>query len=166
MVVEAFVISRPLAVFDLDGTVADTRHRLHFVEARPRDWDAFFAAAAQDAPLAEGVELARTSAEAHEVVYMTGRPERCRRDTVDWLDRHGLPAGRLLMRAERDRRPARVAKPELLRKLARGRTVAMVVDDDALVCDAYQAAGFRVIRADWMPSSRALRQAQNAAGRT
>ncbi|MFE3200418.1 hypothetical protein [Embleya sp. NPDC059237] len=166
MVVEAFVISRPLAVFDLDGTVADTRHRLHFVEASPRDWDAFFAAATRDAPLAEGVELARSSAEAHEVVYLTGRPERCRRDTVDWLDRHGLPAGRLLMRAERDRRPARVAKPALLRKLARGRTVAMVVDDDALVCDAYRAAGFRVIRADWMPPSQTLRQAQHDAGRT
>nr|WP_245599110.1 hypothetical protein [Embleya scabrispora] len=158
--------SRSLAVFDLDGTVADTRHRLHFVESRPHDWEAFFAAAAQDAPLAEGVALARASVGVHEVVYVTGRPERCRRDTLAWLDRHGLPPGRLLMRRDRDRRPARVAKPELLRKLARGRTVAMVVDDDVQVCRAYEAAGFPVVRADWMPASPALEQAQNRVGRT
>ncbi|MFF7245835.1 hypothetical protein ACFZBU_18235 [Embleya sp. NPDC008237] len=158
--------SRPLAVFDLDGTVADTRHRLHFVESRPHDWTAFFAAAAQDAPLEEGVALAKASVETHEVVYVTGRPERCRRDTLDWLRRHGLPRGRLLMRADRDRRPARVAKPELLRELARGRTVGMVVDDDARVCEAYAAAGFPVVRADWMPASPILKQAQEQQGRT
>lgn len=100
------------------------------------------------------------------MVYVTGRPERCRRDTLDWLDRHGLPPGRLLMRRDRDRRPARVAKLELLRKLARGRPVAMVVDDDARVCQAYEAAGFPVVRADWMPASPTLEQAQNRVGRT
>ena len=42
---------RPLAVFDLDGTLADTRHRLHHLERRPADWDAFFAAARDDPPL-------------------------------------------------------------------------------------------------------------------
>ena len=36
---------RPLAVFDLDGTLADVRHRLHHIEGRRRDWDAFFSAA-------------------------------------------------------------------------------------------------------------------------
>jgi HAD superfamily, subfamily IIIB (Acid phosphatase) len=157
----------PLAVFDLDGTLADTRHRLHHLEGARRDWPAFFAAASGDEPLAQGVALARTAeADGHEIAYVTGRPERCRKDTVEWLARHGLPAGRLLMRAAADRRPARTAKPELLRELAAGRTVAMVVDDDEQVCAAYEAAGFRVVRAGWMAASAALERAQEEQGRT
>ncbi len=37
-----------VAVFDIDGVLADVRHRLHHVAARPKDWDAFFGAAPQD----------------------------------------------------------------------------------------------------------------------
>ncbi|PJE97996.1 hypothetical protein CUT44_01750 [Streptomyces carminius] len=158
--------SRSLAVFDLDGTLADVRHRLRHIDGRRRDWDAFFAAAPGDPPLARGVALVRSSAEKHEVVYVTGRPERCRRDTLEWLARHGLPAGRLLMRGDRDRRPARVTKPELLRRLAAEGTVALVVDDDHQVCDAYEAAGFPVVRAGWMTAEPVLEEVQEREGRT
>ncbi|MFI9723639.1 hypothetical protein ACIHFE_28945 [Streptomyces sp. NPDC052396] len=156
----------PLALFDLDGTLADLRHRLHLVRGRPRDWDAFFAAAPADPPLAEGVGLALACARHCELAYLTGRPERCRADTVDWLTRHGLPAGRLLMRPEGDRRPARTVKPELLRALARERTVTAVVDDDQQVCSAYEAAGFRVLHATWMEPQPVLEQVQEREGRT
>jgi hypothetical protein len=144
---------RPVAVFDIDGVLADVRHRLHLVDGRRKDWDGFFAAAAQDPPLAEGVQLARASAEDCDVVYLTGRPEHCRADTLAWLDRHGLPPGPLSMRRGRDFRPSRVAKLEQLRRLARRRTVAVAVDDDVQVCDAYERAGFRVLRAGWMATA-------------
>jgi phosphoglycolate phosphatase-like HAD superfamily hydrolase len=157
---------RPLAVFDIDGVLADVRHRLRHVERRPKDWDAFFAAAADDPPLDQGVALARQSALDCEVVYVTGRPERCRTDTLDWFRRHGLPEGTLRMRRERDRRPARVAKPQLLRELARGRVVAVVVDDDLQVCQAYERTGYRVLRATWMTAGPALVEAQEDEGRT
>ena len=156
----------PLAVFDIDGVLADVRHRLRFVEGRPKDWDAFFNAAVDDPPLAQGVALAKESAQDCEVVYVTGRPERCRQDTLAWFARHGLPEGRLSMRGPRDRRPARVAKLELLRGLAADRVVAVVVDDDAQVCDAYERAGFRVLRAQWMSDEPTLAAAQEEEGRT
>jgi phosphoglycolate phosphatase-like HAD superfamily hydrolase len=156
----------PLAVFDIDGVLADVRHRLHHVASRPKDWDAFFSAAVDDPPLTEGVLLAQESAKDCEVVYVTGRPERCRADTLDWLARHGLPPGRLSMRRAGDRRPARLAKPQLLRSLARDRVVAVVVDDDPQVCHAYQQAGWRVLRAEWMGRAPGLERAQEAEGRT
>ncbi|MEU4204388.1 hypothetical protein AB0B79_02780 [Streptomyces sp. NPDC039022] len=158
--------ARPLAVFDLDGTLADTGHRQHFLERRPRDWKGFFAAAPDDPPLAAGVELARQSAEECEVVYLTGRPERCRRDTLAWLGQHGLPEGRLYMRPNEDRRPARYTKLELLRRLAAGREVRRVVDDDELVCDACEQAGYPVVRARWAVPSTDLKDAQEREGRT
>ncbi|MFI6685229.1 hypothetical protein [Streptomyces sp. NPDC050485] len=158
--------SRPLAVFDLDGTLADSAHRQHFLERKPRDWDAFFDAAPTDPPLAEGVRLCLKAAQECEVVYLTGRPERCREDTVAWLAGQGLPAGRIHMRRNDDRRPARTTKLEVLRGLGRGREVRMLVDDDELVCDAAEQAGFRVVRARWTGASEALKDAQEREGRT
>ena len=158
--------TRPLAVFDLDGTLADSAHRQRFLERKPRDWAAFFAAAPQDPPLAEGVALALKSAEECEVVYLTGRPERCRRDTVDWLAAQGLPEGRIWMRRNDDRRPARRTKLEILRRLARDREIRVLVDDDELVCDDAQRAGFSVVRARWAAASAALKDAQEREGRT
>lgn len=157
---------RPLAVFDVDGVLADVRHRLHHLESRPKDWNAFFDAARHDPPLEPGIALCKESARDCEVVYVTGRPERCRRDTLAWFAERGLPEGTLSMRGEGDRRPARMAKLQLLRRLARGRTVAVVVDDDLQVCDAYESAGFRVLRATWMDSAPVLQQAQESEGRT
>ncbi|WP_299531862.1 hypothetical protein [uncultured Streptomyces sp.] len=158
--------TRPLAVFDLDGTLADTAHRQHFLEGARRDWDGFFSAASDDPPLAEGVRRAVESAPECEVVYLTGRPERCRRDTLDWLARHGLPGGEVHMRRNDDRRPARRTKLEVLKRLGRRREVRMLVDDDMLVCDAAEEAGFTVVRADWAAQSAALKDAQERQGRT
>ncbi|MFF3534401.1 hypothetical protein ACFYXP_10725 [Streptomyces sp. NPDC002466] len=157
---------RPLAVFDLGGTLADGTHRQHYLEGRRRDWNRFFSAAVDDPPLAEGVRLALSSAEECEIGYLTGRPERCRRDTVAWLAEHGLPEGRLYMRRDGDRRPARRTKLETLRRLGREREVRMLVDDDELVCDAAERAGFAVVRARWMAVSPAMEDAQEREGRT
>ncbi|MGW0365808.1 phosphatase domain-containing protein [Streptomyces sp. NPDC002990] len=156
----------PLAVFDIDNTLADTGHRQHFLESRPRDWNGFFGAAPADPPLARGVEMVRNSAADCEVVYLTGRPERCRRDTLDWLARHGLPEGRVWMRGDQDRRPARMTKIDVLKRISRGREVRMLVDDDELVCQAARAAGFRVVLANWAAEAPELKSAQEGEGRT
>ncbi|MFE7773800.1 hypothetical protein ACFU5O_07865 [Streptomyces sp. NPDC057445] len=157
---------RPLAVFDLDGTIAETGHRQHFLERKPRDWDGFFAAAPDDTPLTEGVSMAVEAAGECEVVYLTGRPERCRAATVEWLERHGLPTGRIFMRRNDDRRPARTTKLEILRRLGRTREIRMLVDDDELVCEAAERAGFRVVRARWATAYQAMKAAQEREGRT
>ena len=157
--------ARPLAVFDIDGVLADVRHRLHLLDRGPEDWDAFFAAAPDDPPLDVGVALALESAKDCDVVCVTGRPERCRVDTLAWLAQHGLPVGELAMRSGRDRRSAHLTKPLLLHRLAGDRTVAVVVDDDEQVCDAYEAAGHPVLRACWARTAPALRRAQQEQGR-
>ncbi|ANP50982.1 phosphoglycolate phosphatase-like HAD superfamily hydrolase [Streptomyces griseochromogenes] len=157
---------RRITVFDLDNTLADTAHRQHFLEQRPRNWAAFFAAAPEDPPLAEGVTLALEQARECEIVYLTGRPERCRRSTLAWLAAHGLPEGRVHMRGNADRRPARFTKLEVLRRLARDREIRFLVDDDELVCDDAERAGFTVVRARWAAKSAVLQDAQAREGRT
>ena len=160
----------PWAVVDIDGVIADVRHRLHHVQSRPKDWDAFFAAAPDDGVLPDGLERARELADTCDLVYLTGRPERCRTDTVDWLARHRFPAGELIMRPDTDRRPARLFKVGQVRRLARRQDIHVVVDDDAAVVDALRAEGFPVEHAQWMPESppqqSSLFDAQEREGRT
>jgi hypothetical protein len=156
-----------LAVFDIDGVVADVRHRLHHIEGR-RDWRAFFAAARGDTLLAEGARLAADLAQQHEIAWLSGRPEWLREVTTGWLSRHELPAGELHLRPAGDYRPAVRFKLQVLRELA-PRGVAAFVDDDDIVVDAAARAGFPAVLADWMPRSAhsaTLRDAQERTGRT
>jgi phosphatidate phosphatase APP1 len=160
------VDARPLAVIDIDGVVADVRHRLHLIENRPKRWEDFFRAAAEDPPLPTGVDLVAELAADHDVVWLTGRPERNRRLTARWLADQGLPAEPLLMRPDRDFRPSRLHKREQLRRLRRDREVAIVVDDDPDVIATLSEDGFPVRLADWLPHSSTLRAAQEKEGRT
>ncbi len=157
---------RPLAVVDIDGVVADVRHRLHHLAGKPKDWGSFFAAAVHDPPIALGVARVRELAADHDVVFLTGRPERCRRDTARWLDGHGLGGHPVVRRGDGDRRPARLTKLAALRGLAEGRRVAVVLDDDPEVCAELQAAGWPVELARWVPHPRLLTVAQERDGRT
>ena len=160
-------VERTYATVDLDGVVADVRHRLHHIEQRPKDWDAFFAAAVDDPVLPEGrAVVEELVSRGHEIVWLTGRPERCRRDTLQWLRRNGLPAGRLSMRRDGDRRPARFTKLAILRELARDRPVAVAVDDDDEVVRVLREAGFAVLHATWMTDNATLHDAQETHGRT
>ncbi len=159
-----------LAVLDIDGVLADVRHRLRFVQSRPKDWDAFFAAAPDDTPLPRGLLRATELAERGAVTYLTGRPERCRADTETWLHAHGFPKARVVMRPDHDRRPARQFKLEQVGLLAAATTVDLIVDDDPLVVDTLKAAGFVVEHAQWMdggaPQQASLFDAQEREGRT
>lgn len=158
--------SPTIAVIDIDGVVADVRHRLHHIEGKRRDWESFHGAADSDPVLVAGRELATSLAEEHEVVWLSGRPEWLRERTEAWLARNDLPPGRLVLRSDRDRRPAKVFKLAALRSLARTGRLAAVVDDDPDVVDAALAAGHPAVRADWVPRRRgdALHRAQDQDG--
>jgi hypothetical protein len=106
----------------------------------------------------------------HEIIFLTGRPERLRRQTVDWLTVHGLGGHRLVMRPDGDHRPAAQVKRDLLLAVAGGRTVGVVVDDDELVLSALAGAGYPTMPANWeqrLPEdSRVLLDAQEVEGET
>lgn len=158
---------RPLAVVDIDGVLADVGHRLHFLERRPKDWSRFFAAARHDPPHPEGMALVADLVEGgHEVVLLTGRPERWRADTEAWLAEQGVDHDLLVMRPAGDHSPAAAVKVTLLGVLARDRVVAVVVDDDEQVIAAVNEAGYPARLAPWGRPSESLRRAQEVEGRT
>lgn len=155
-----------IAVFDIDGVVADVRHRLHHIEGPGRrSWNSFFRAAGKDGLLAEGARLVADLGSTHDIVWLTGRPEWIRGITTTWLTRNGLPAQELHLRPNGDYRPAREYKLDVLKALS-DRDIAGFVDDDAEVVKAALDAGFAAVLADWVPRGAALREAQDKLGRT
>jgi hypothetical protein len=159
-------VTKPYAVIDLDGVLADVTARLHHIEGNPKNWDAFFAGIPADPPYAEGLAVARELAAEHDLVYLSGRPERTRSATERWLRRHDAPTGQILLRRNPDRRPARVVKIGQLRQLAEQRAVAVFVDDDPAVCRAAREAGFHVFEATWGRPQPTLFDAQERLGKT
>jgi hypothetical protein len=157
-----------IAVVDIDGVVADVRHRLHHLERRAggrADWRAFFAGAGRDPLLPEGSRLVADLAERYEIVWLSGRPEWLRDVTTSWLARHDLPGDEVHLRPAGDARPAARFKVGVLRRLA-PRGIAAVVDDDEVVVADAVAAGFPAALADWVPRTEPLRAAQDRQGRT
>lgn len=160
-----------IAGIDIDGVLSDPTHRLHHLSGRQKNWHGFFSEAIGDQPLVQGIELVRhLLASGLDVVYVSGRPEQLRADTLDWFETHDVPEAPLTLRPHRDYRPAPVWKLEVYRELAGVVEVRTIVDDDLRVVEALRTAGFSVRHADWYvppPQDRSrLAQAQDELGRS
>jgi phosphoglycolate phosphatase-like HAD superfamily hydrolase len=162
-----------IAVFDIDGVLADVAHRRHHISGGRRNWPAFFAAAGDDPPLATG--LARVHQAQRDgllVMYLSGRPEHLRETTLRWLREHGLPEGELVLRADGDRSPAVRLKVARLREIASAFSIGLLVDDDEQVTSAVRdhrpPLVEQIVVADWQDggSRRTLHRAQERDGRT
>ena len=139
---------RPVAVFDLDGTLALIEHRLHFIERKPKDWDAFFAACVDDAPNPPLVRIAEALAACGTEIWVaTGRSDAVRAQTRAWFAQHRVPCDRLLMRAAHDRRADWVLKRGWLSsgQIPAAR-VQMVFDDRARVVQMWREAGLTCLQ--------------------
>jgi phosphoglycolate phosphatase-like HAD superfamily hydrolase len=129
-------------VFDIDGTLADVSHRLHHIQAKRKDWRAFFAASADDKAIEHICDLARHLSKVKPVVFVSGRSDEVREETEDWLERETGLRGPLYMRGRHDRRPDYIVKAELLDRLqADGYRPIMAFDDRDQVVKMWRAKG-------------------------
>lgn len=82
---------KPLFIFDLDGTLADISHRLHFIQRTPKDWRSFFAACFKDKPIQPTLEVCHTLYRGGADVWIwTGRSDEVYQETVNWLFQNGV----------------------------------------------------------------------------
>ena len=139
-------INRKAVLVDIDGTIADVRHRLHHIEGPGRkNWNLFFAEMEKDTPIPEVIERVRRLAADHDIVIVTGRPEQYRSQTEAWLRRHQVPYDQLFMRRSGDHRPDYIAKRAVLDEIPPER-IACAFDDRPPVCDMWEKAGIETIR--------------------
>jgi len=130
-------------ICDVDGTIADTSRRRHFVDQKPKDWDGFFKDVANDEPIKPIVDLLEVLSPSYNVIIMSGRPiDKCGLATEDWLYKHlsKVTWRHLFMRSSGDKRPDTEIKMELLEYLPKHR-VALVLDDRDIMCKAWRDAG-------------------------
>lgn len=136
-------MTKPIVIVDIDGTIADVRHRLHHIRAgRRKNWTAFFEGMDRDTPIEGVLQWVRSLPPEYEVFVVTGRPEHYRRRTETWLRRHQVPFSRLFMRPDGDHRPDYVVKQQVLRELPRG-SIAFAIEDRPQVCRMWKENGVR-----------------------
>jgi hypothetical protein len=139
-----------IAIFDIDGTLSNCEHRLHYIKRNKPDWNAFYKACIDDAPIQEMLDLLLMFLEdwAYDVVYITGRSEICRKETIEWFDNHGIiiEDTDLYMRAEGDYRADYIIKWELAQKHLKTKDIALVFEDRKRVVDMWRKNGIRALQ--------------------
>lgn len=132
-------------IVDIDGTVANTEHRIHYITNGHKNWNAWHANAHKDEPIEQMVELLDMAAMAGiKIVLCTGRDEKCRQDTIDWFEDNDIPFDALYMRKLGDRRDDDIVKFELLEQIYEdGYEPVLVFDDRTRVVNMWRSAGLR-----------------------
>lgn len=129
-------------VFDLDGTLANTDHRSHYLTRpnREKDWRGFFAACDQDTPHRHVIAIFRAMVAAgHDVEIWSGRSDEVRGKTEAWLRDHGLDGVPLRMRGEGDYTADEVLKRQWLDEASRKPN--LIFDDRAKVVAMWREMG-------------------------
>jgi hypothetical protein len=127
--------SSTTVVFDLDSTLADTRHRRqHLPEDAqgPADWIDYHSHCLGDAPIAGRIQLAYLLSKHHRIVIITARPNTpaIHANTHRWLDRHQVPRDDVILLPLDETRSPSEWKTEVVEKLiSDGADVVLAVDD-------------------------------------
>ena len=133
-----------IAIFDLDGTLADCVHRRHHVETPgQKDWKAFYAACGED-PLIKSVSTVFRALhnKSWRLLIVTGRPEDCKFETIVWLKSHVLFYDALYMRKSGDHRADDIVKREILAQIRTEHGEPIIAFDDRdRVVDMWRSEG-------------------------
>lgn len=137
---------RPAVVVDMDGTIADaSRREAKFLRGKKKNWPAFFRDMENDPPIKEVLARVHQLSQSHDIVILTGRPEKYRAQTESWLKKHKLRPVEVLLRRNGDTRPDYEAKAVLMKELLERRKVVMALDDREPVCEVYEKLGVKCV---------------------
>lgn len=138
---------RNIILCDIDGTLADLTHRLHYVRGDNRNWDAFFAEVGDDGfkgdVWVQVVEDARKNDAI--IIFLSGRSEVARKDTEEWFEDFGIMGPIVLMRREWDRRPDTEVKSEIFEWHFKDYNVIRVYDDRPRLVRMWREMGLDVV---------------------
>ena len=144
-------MTQPTIIFDIDGTLADCQHRVHFVRNKPKNWPAFNRAMKNDTPNWDIVYLLRTFySDGLTILIASGRSEDDRAVTEKWLNEVAKVQGmydKLYMRASKDYRSDDIVKSEILDQMrADGYDPTIAVDDRQQVVNMWRNRGLRCLQ--------------------
>lgn len=116
-------------IVDIDGTVADLTHRLHYLEEKPKNYDAFYDEVDKDLPINQVIDIVRDLSEKYFIVITSGRTNKTCDKTINWLSRNGVPYDALLMKQWYFIQTDIEAKTSIYNKCLKGKNIIMSIDD-------------------------------------
>src|SRR4051812_36450462 len=143
-------------VFDLDGTLSDDSWRAHLVETTAvnsegepikRNWEKYHSESKHDMSIESMVVTYR--AYLHQgfgIIILTGRPNKFREQTIEWLHEHNIYYHVLLMRPDNDYTPSYRLKARMLRDFGlTPQRVMIVFDNDERVVNELYDMGYTAL---------------------
>jgi hypothetical protein len=137
---------RRAVVVDMDGTIADaSRREAKFLRGKKKNWLGFFKDMEKDPPIKDVLDRVMELSDTHDIVILTGRPEKYRPQTESWLRKYKVPAVEVLMRHAGDTRRDFESKSELMKDLIGRRNVVLALDDRKPVVELYRKLGVNTV---------------------
>jgi hypothetical protein len=145
-------------IVDIDGTIANGKHREHFLHQEEKDWDSYFSNCDKDTPIQEIVDLVETLGKnGYEIIFCTGRRDTEREKTVKWLwelfikdepyNMDDIDHDTILMRKEGDFRHDTIVKPELLEEARIPKDqIAFILEDRNSMVKKWRELGIKCLQ--------------------
>ena len=165
-------------ICDIDGTVADIKHRLHYIKdstgnlLKTPDWDSFSQACLNDQPIIDVIRIVKLLwlngrsqfSPEFNLRFFTGRNNLSRENTLNWLlknffNKEPLPHDKehfleelgvtLSMREETDFRNDSVIKLEMMQQFKLlPENVLCIFEDRHHIVEMWRDNGYRVMQVD------------------
>ena len=141
-------ITKPVCwIFDIDGTLAHNNDR------NPYDESKVF----EDTPDINIKQLFQTISSINsdelieEIIFCSGRSEKCRKDTEKWLNYHiqNNYSYKLMMREENDSRKDYIVKKEMWEEIVKTNYIAGIFDDRLQVVRYARSLGLKVLNVEY-----------------
>jgi hydroxymethylpyrimidine pyrophosphatase-like HAD family hydrolase len=134
-----------IVLCDIDGTVANNDHRQHLLKEF-KDWDKFFLELKNDHPIFSIIDIVQRYYDDNKnICFITGRPERYRAETKEWLEQFFKFQFQLIMRKDGDARNKVEIKKELFHTNFNSQEILISIENDKLLCELWSSLGLEVI---------------------
>jgi phosphoglycolate phosphatase-like HAD superfamily hydrolase len=138
-------------IFDLDGTLAlvDKRREIALKPNGKINFDIFYDPQyiELDEPNSFVIELAKMyKRDGYEIVIVSGRSDRTKEATEQWLEKYGILYDRMIMRKQKNFTPDNELKERWLEKYLDRDDIRVVVDDRQRVVDMWRRNGLDVLQ--------------------
>ena len=137
-----------IIIFDIDGTLADCSDRVHHLDKSPKDWNSFFEGMGSDRPNNPVVEICRAmNSSGHFILLCTGRYEKHREITENWLSNNNIPYNELRMRQNDDKRSDTEIKREMVSDMEL-QDILFIIEDRERVVEMWRNLGVTCLQCD------------------
>jgi len=135
-------------IVDLDGTLFNVDHRVHYMKQKPKDYESFEDEIVNDDLNMWCCNLVKLYDKAgYHIIIITGRHARAKEDTQNMLERYNVPYDKLYLREDPDKRPDEIVKREIYNNyLAHRYDVEFVVEDRTRVVKMWREIGLTCLQ--------------------